>query len=174
MKVISNKYGDLLSQIDYINENDIPILSRFTDLPPQIRSTPHQKMMIDNHIDANKGKTEGYLYMEDISCFFKSFNKVTKKLGFRLMLKTNNLHDNVYTSMPDDINVTINNLYLFVPNLIPYVETQLMFNETTQKNYKIPLDEYYTERRVISDMIVQHDIGSAQQVNASKYLICAY
>ena len=54
MKVISNKNGDLLSQFDNINENDIPILSRITDLPPQIRSTPHQKMLIDNHINANK------------------------------------------------------------------------------------------------------------------------
>ena len=72
-----------------------------------------------------------------------------------------------------NLNVTINNLYLFVPNLMPSVETQLMFNEATQINYKISFDEYYTERRVISDMIVQHDIGSAQQVNKPKYLICA-
>ena len=76
--------------------------------------------------------------------------------------------------MADDVNVTINNLYLFLPNLIPSVETQLMFNEATQNNYKISFDEYYTERRVISDMIVQHDIGSAQQVIAPKNLICAH
>ena len=36
--------------------------------------------------------------------------------------------------MDDDRNVTINNLFLFVPNLIPSVETQLMFNEATQIN----------------------------------------
>ena len=35
--------------------------------------------------------------------------------------------------MTDDINVTNNNLYLYVFNLIPSVETQVMFNETTQK-----------------------------------------
>ena len=39
--------------------------------------------------------------------------------------------------MTDDINVTIKNLFLYVPNLIPSVETQVMFNEATQKNYKI-------------------------------------
>ena len=44
--------------------------------------------------------------------------------------------------MGDDINVTINNLYLFVPNLIPSFETQLMFNEATQNNYEISFDEY--------------------------------
>ena len=56
MKVISNKDGDLLSQFDNNNENDFPILSRITDLPPQNRSTPHQKTLIVNHIDVNKSK----------------------------------------------------------------------------------------------------------------------
>ena len=76
--------------------------------------------------------------------------------------------------MADDINVTINNLHLYVPNLIPSVETQVMINEATQKNYKISYDEYYTERRVISDMISQVDIGSSQQGNSPKYLIGAH
>ena len=59
MKAISNEDGDLLSQFDNINEIDVPILSKIADLPIQIRSTPHQKMLIDNHIDANKGKIKG-------------------------------------------------------------------------------------------------------------------
>ena len=37
--------------------------------------------------------------------------------------------------MADDTNVTINNLYLYVPNLIPNVETRVMFKEATQNNY---------------------------------------
>ena len=90
------------------------------------------------------------------------------------MFKTNDLQDIINTTMDDDLNLANNNLYLFVPNLIPSVETQLMFNEATQKTYKISFDEWYTERRVISDMIVQHYIGSAQQVNSPKYLICAH
>ena len=52
------------------------------------------------------------------------------------MLKTNDLQDNIYTSMDDDVNVTIKNLYLYIPNLIPSFETQLMFNEATQNIYK--------------------------------------
>ena len=43
MRAISNKDGDLLSQIDNINENDITSLHRLTDLPVQIRDTPHKK-----------------------------------------------------------------------------------------------------------------------------------
>ena len=82
MRVISNKDGDLLSQFDKIKENDVPILERLADLPPQIRDTPHQKMLINNHTDANNGKINGYLYSEDIFRFLTTFRKVTKNLGF--------------------------------------------------------------------------------------------
>ena len=174
MRVISNKDGDLLSQFDNINENDIPVLERLADLPPQIRDSPHQKMLINNHTDANKGKIKGYLYLEDIFGFCKTFKKVTKNLGFHLTFKTNDLQNIIYSSMADDINVTINNLYLYVPNLIPNVQTQVMFNEATQNNYKISFDEWYTERRIISDTISQMDIGTSQHVNSPKYLIGAH
>ena len=70
--------------------------------------------------------------------------------------------------MADDINVTINNLYLYVPNLIPSVETQVMFNEATQNIYKIPLDEWYTGRSILSDTFTQYDIGTYQHVNSPK------
>ena len=174
MKVISNKDDDLLFQFGNINENDIPLLEILTDLPVQIRDTPHQKMLIDNDLDANKGKIKGYLYLEDIFGFCKTFKKVTKSLGFHLMFKTVNLQDIIFTSMEDEINVTFNSLYLYIPNLIPSVETQLMFNEATQSIYKISFDEWYTERRIISDYLIQHDIGSAQNVIQPKYLICAH
>ena len=48
--------------------------------------------------------------------------------------------------MEEKINVTINSLYLYIPNLIPSVETQVMFKEATQNIYKISFDEWYTER----------------------------
>ena len=101
MKVISNKDGDLLSQFDKINENDIPVLERLIDLPAQIKSTPPQRLLINNHTDANKSKIKGHLYQEDIVGFCKTSKKVTKNLGFYLMLKTANLQDIIYTSMAD-------------------------------------------------------------------------
>ena len=134
MRVISNRDGDLLSRFDNINENDIPVLERLANLATQIQSTPHQKMLINNHTDANKGKIKGYLNLDNVFGFCKSFKKVTKSLGFHLMFKTIDLQDILYTSMTDDINVTIDNLYLYVPDLIPSVETRVMFNEATQKN----------------------------------------
>ena len=171
IRAISNKDGDLLSQFDNIKENDIPVLNRLADLPVQIRDTPHQKMLINNHTDANKVKIKGYLYLEDIVGFCKTFEKVTIIWGFHLSFKTNDLQDIIYTSMTDNIDVTINNLYLYVPNLIPSVEAQVMFNEATQNNYKISCDEWFTERRIISDAITQLDIGSSQNVQSPKYLI---
>ena len=71
--------------------------------------------------------------------------------------------------MVDYINVTIKKLYLYLPNLIPNVETQVMSNEATQNNYKISFDEWYTERRVISDTIAPLAIGTSQHVNSPKY-----
>ena len=141
MRAISNKDGDLLSQFDNVNENEIPILNRLADRPVQIRDTPHQKMLINNHTDANRGRMKGFLNLEDNFGFCKTFKKVTKNLGFHLTVKTIDLQDVIYTSMTDDINVTINNLYLHIPNLIPSVETQVMFNEATQNKYKIFYDE---------------------------------
>ena len=173
-KVISNKYGDFLSQYNNNDENDIPVFERIANLPLQIRNTPHKKMTISNHIDANKDKIEGILALEDIFGFCKRFKKVTENLGFYLMFKTADLQHIIYTSMVDDKNVAIINLYLYISNLIPSVESQLMSNEATHNNYKVSYDEYFTERLVISDMIAQIDIGSTQQANSPRYLICAH
>ena len=96
MRAISNKDGDLSSQFDNNNENNIPVLNRLADLPVQIRDTPHQKKLINNHIDANKGKIKGYLYLEAVFGFCKTFKKVTKNLGFHLTFKTNDLQDIIY------------------------------------------------------------------------------
>ena len=94
-------------------------------------------MLTNNHTDANKGEIKGYLYLEDIFGFYKTFKKVTKNLGYHLTFKTNDSQDIIYTSMTDDINVTIYKLYLHVPNLIPSVETHMTLNEATQNNYKL-------------------------------------
>ena len=106
--------------------------------------------------------------------FCKKLKRATKTLGFHLMLKIANLQDIIYTSMADDIKINFEKLYHYKSNSIPSVETQLMFNEATQKNYRTSYDEYYTETRIISHMIVQVDICSAQQVSSPEYLTCAH
>ena len=83
------------------------------DLPPQIRPTPHRKMLTDNHTFANKGKIKGYLHLEDIFGFCKTNMKVTKNLGFHIMFETAKLQDVINTSMADDIKVTIISFFVY-------------------------------------------------------------
>ena len=82
LKVISNEDGDLLSQFHYKNKNDIPVIERINNLPPQTRAAPHQKMFINKHTDAKKVKLKGSLYLEENIGFCETFKKVPKK--FRL------------------------------------------------------------------------------------------
>ena len=137
-------------------------------------------MLIDNHNfagqEVNTGKKTGQLPIEHIFGLCKFFEKVTENLVFHITFKTAILQKIFYTSIPDgtQINVTINSLYLYVPFLIPSTDTQLMFNEYIQNNYRTFCDEWYTEKRMATDQIFQVDIGSAQFVNSTKYLICAH
>ena len=169
MRVLFSKDADLLSQFDNINEGNGDA---------DLDSTSLKKMLIDNHDivgqEVNKGKTKGHLALENIFGFCKSFKKITKNLGFHIIFRTADLQDFIYTSIGDNINVTINSLYLFVPTLTPSTETQLMFNESIQNNYRIFFDHWFKERRVVSDKITQIDIGIAQQVNSPKYLIACH
>ena len=185
MRSLTSRDGDLLSQFDNINEKIVlnnDGTQNDVDTTTIIQNTSLQEMLINNHNivgqEVNRGKIKGHLPLEHIFGFCKTFKKITKNLGFHITFKTANLQDIIYTTFADNaanqINVTINNLYLFVPFLIPSTETQLMFNESIQNNYRIFFDEWHTERRVVTDQIYQIDIGSAQSVNSPKYLICAH
>ena len=86
----------------------------------------------------------------------------------------NDLQDIVFTTIANDITVTINSLYLYVPKLIPSTSTQLMFNEAIMNNYTITFDSWYTERKISNDgRELQIDVASAQGINSPKYLISA-
>ena len=78
----------------------------------------------------------------------------------------NDLQDFIFTTIADDINVTINSLDLYVPQLIPSTTNQVMFNESIMNNYTITFDSWYTERKISNDgRELQVDIGSAQHIN---------
>ena len=174
MRVIFTRDDDLLSKFDNFKEEKGVDEAATT---ANIRSTSLHKMLITNHeADANRRKIKGELPLEHIFGFCETSQKVTKNLGFRITFKTANVQDIIYTKIADgtQINVTNNSLYLFVPFLIPTPETQLLFNESIQNNYRKFFDEWYTERRIVTDQIYQVDIGTAQSVNSPKYLICAH
>ena len=87
----------------------------------------------------------------------------------------NDLQDIIFTTIADDINVTINSLYFYVPQIIPSTSTQVMFNESIMNNYTITFDSWYTERKISNDgRELQVDIVSAQNINSPKYLITAF
>ena len=52
----------------------------------------------------------------------------------------NDLQDIIFTTIANDINVTIDSLSSYVPILIPNSQTQLMFNEAIMNNYTITFD----------------------------------
>ena len=133
-------------------------------------------MLIDNQtVVANRGKIKGQLALEHIFGFHKTFEKITKNLGFHLTFKTIDLQNIIFTTIATDINVTINSLYLYVPILIPNTQTHLFFDKSILNNSKITYDSCYTERKISTDgNELQVDIGSAQYVNSPKYLLGAF
>ena len=164
MRMITSKDDDLSS---YFDKNGESVLDN---------DNPLKKILINNHPqEVNKGKIKGQLALEHIFGFCQTFKKITKNLGYHLIFKMNDLQDIVFSTIADDINVTINSMYLFVPQLIPSTSTQVMFNEAIMNNYTITFDSWFTERKISNDgRELQVDIGSAQNINSPKYLIAAF
>ena len=164
MRLLTSKCGDLSS---YFDKNGGAVINDDNLL---------KQILINNHaVEVNKGKIKGQLALEHIFGFCKTFKKITKNLGFHLKFKMKDLQDIVFTTLANDITVTINSLYLYVPQLIPNTQTQVMFNEAIMSNYTITFDSWYTERKISNDgRELQVDIASAQGINSPKYLISAF
>ena len=70
-------------------------------------NNPLKQKLIDNHAEeVNKGKVKGQLPLEHTFGFCKSFENITKNLGFNLTFKVNDLQDIIFTTLATDINVT--------------------------------------------------------------------
>ena len=164
MRLLTSKDGDLSS---YFDKNGESVLDN--DNPPK-------QLLINNHPqEINKGKIKGQLALEHIFGFCKTFEKITKKLGLHLKFEVNDLQDIIFTTIADDINVTINSLYLYIPQLIPSTSTQVLFKESIMNNYTINFHSWFSERKISNDgRELQVDIGSAQNFNSPKYLISAF
>ena len=141
MRTLTNKDADLLSHVDNIDESQ-----------NRINNTSLKHMLNNNHNDVNShGKINGHLPREHIFGFCKSFKKITKNLGVHLTFKTGDLQDIIYTTIVNPINITIYNLYLFVPMLIPNIETQAIFTQSMKNNYTISVDPWSTKRKIVND-----------------------
>ena len=83
-----------------------------------MKHTSLKQTLINNDTEANRGKIKGHLPLENIFGFCKTFKQTTKDLGFNLDLQVI-----LFKTLGNDINVTINSLFLLVPVLIPKTET---------------------------------------------------
>ena len=110
MRLVTQKDGDLSTYFDIINESE-----------DEINNTSLRQILIDNHSEANRGLLRGHLPLEFIFGFARSLKKITKGFGFELGVRTSNRkRDILYTTLGDnDVNVTINSISLFIPQMIP-------------------------------------------------------
>ena len=165
MRLLTSKDGDLSTCFDKVNENNI-------------NNTSLKEILIDNHtVRANNCKIVGQLPLEHIFGFCKTFKKITKGLGYHITLKTSDLNDIIYTTLPvaTPIQITFDSLYLFVPSFIPNAETQVMFNDSVKNSSTLSFDSWITDRKIVNNgNEFQIDIGSAQNINSPKYLIIAH
>ena len=100
MRLLTSKDSDLSSCFDKSGEsalNENIVLKR---------------ILIKNHIDNKKGKSNGKLELELVFRFCKTSKNITRNLGFHLTFKTANLQDIILITIATDVNVTINNIYL--------------------------------------------------------------
>ena len=164
MRLLTTQDNDLSSYFDKNGESVID------------DNNPLKRILVNNHgVEANKSKIKGQLPLKHLFRFCRTFEKITKNLGFHLTFEMSDLQYIIFTTIANDINVTINNLYLYVPILILSTTTQVMFNESIKNNYTISFDSWYTERKISNDARqLQVDIGSAQHINSPKYLISAF
>ena len=124
-----------------------------------------------------KGKIGANVPLEHIFGFCKTFEKITKGLGFEIQLKTSKKKQNIiYTTIEgNDVIVTISSIYLYIPSLVPSVEQQQIFNESIRESFILSFDSWVTDRKPVNTgNEYQLDIGSAPNINIPLYLIVAH
>ena len=146
------------------------------NLKLKINNTSLKHLLINNHdVAANKEKFKGHLPLDYIFGLCKIYKKITKQSGFHLTFKTAFLQHNIHTTIGDDIKLNFDKLFLFVPIIIPDASTQIMFNDSIKNSFTLSFDSWSTDRKTVDTQLeYQVDIGSAQTINSSKYLIVAH
>ena len=159
MRLSTSKDGDLSSYFGKIEGSQ-----------DGIKGSSLIKILIDNHEEVGKReKVKGQLPSEHFVRFCRTFEKITKNLGYHLNLKTADLPDLIYTTIGVDNNITIICLHLYVPILIPDPETQQEFFEPTKISFTLTHHSWTTERNTVDTRReYQLDIGSSSDINSPK------
>ena len=140
MRLVTQTDGDLSSHFDIIDESKAGI---------DIFSL--KQALIDDHTADKRGIIRSHLPFENTFGFCKSFKQTNKGLGFELDLRTSNRkRDIFYTILGDeDVNVTINNISLLVPQIIPSPETQVHFNEDISNLFTLSYEPGTTDQKPV-------------------------
>ena len=142
MRFLTQKDGDLSS---YFN--------KFDETEAGITNSTLKHLLIDSHTnDDNKGEIRANLPLEQIFGFCKTCKKLTKGLGFELQIKTSNEKQVfIYTTLGgNDVNVTINSIYLYIPSLVPSAEQLQILNEAIRESFTLSLDAWVTDRKLVN------------------------
>ena len=84
---------------------------------------------------------------------------------------SNSEQDILYTTLGDnDVNVTINSISLFKPQITPFPGTQVYLNEAFSKTFTLSYESWTTDRKlVVTAEEFQIDISSASNINSPLY-----
>ena len=73
------------------------------------------------------------------------------------------------------VNVSLNSISLFIPQIIPSPETQVFFNEAISKTFSLSYESWTTDRKPVDTASeFQVDISSASNINSPLYLPAAH
>ena len=163
MRLVTLKDGDLSTYFDIIDESETGI------------DNSSKKAVINNYNADNRGNIRGHLPLEYIFGFFKSFKNITKGLHFELDI-LNRKQDILYTTLGDNgVNVTINSISLFNPQIIPSPETQVYFNEAISKTFPLSYESCTTDKKPVDEAKeFQIDISSVTTIKTPLYLVAAH
>ena len=85
------------------------------------------------------------------------------------------LQDPIYTTIADNVSITIDSLYLCTPTFIADAETQVVPYQSTKKNFALSFDSQITQRKLKNfGLEFQSDTGSAHNNESPKFLLAAH
>ena len=126
-------------------------------------------MLIDSHTyEDKKGKLRANFLLERTFGFWKTLKKITKGWGFELQLKTwNEIRIINYTTLKgNDVKLTVNFLYLYIPGLVSSPEQRQIFNKTNKSSFTLSFGSWLVDRKpVITGDEYQLAVVSASKIN---------
>ena len=92
------------------------------------------------------------------------------------MRTSNRKQDILYTTLDDnDVIVTLKSISLFIPQIIPSPETQVIFNESISKTFSLSYESWTTDcKPVDTAREFKVDISTASNIKCPLYLIAAH